>query len=142
MIDLVQSVLSMKLDVYRQTETQNPDTGALKKEWHYHRTLDCHGKGVISNSSGSRAGDKQVLSNRYMNEQNIEIRTMEKLIFSEKITNIRDSQGNVIWSESNYPDETPTVFELIGITPITDPFGKVLAYNSSFKRSENQQIGL
>jgi len=29
----------------------------------------------------------------------------------------------------------------MGTTPITDPFGKVIGYNSSVKRSENQQIG-
>jgi hypothetical protein len=29
----------------------------------------------------------------------------------------------------------------MGTTPVTDPFGRVIAYNSSMKRSENQQIG-
>jgi hypothetical protein len=52
-----------------------------------------------------------------------------------------DVAGHPIWTEINYPNETPTVFEVIGTTPITDPFGNVLAYNSSMKRSENQQIG-
>jgi len=38
-------------------------------------------------------------------------------------------------------NNTPTVFEVISSTPITDPFGNVLAYNSVAKRSENQEIG-
>ncbi len=59
----------------------------------------------------------------------------------EKVTNIKDSEGNTIWNEINYPNETPTVFEVMGTTPVTDPFGRVIAYNSSMKRSENQQIG-
>jgi hypothetical protein len=142
MIDLIDSVLSMSLDVYRQSEIQDPDTGALKKEWNYHRTIDCHAKGVISNSATTRSSDKQIFDNRYKNDQVIQVRTKEKLTMREKVTNIRDASNNVIWTEINFPSETPTVFEVIGTTPITDPFGNVLGYNSSMKRSENQQIGL
>ena len=141
MNDLIDSVLSMQLDVYRQTEIQDPDTGAIKREWSYHRTLDCHAKGVISNSATTRSSDKQVFSNKYMNDQIIQVRTSEKLTMREKVTNIRDAAGNVIWAEANFPTETPTVFEVIGTTPVTDPFGTVIAYNSSMKRSENQQLG-
>jgi hypothetical protein len=132
----------MKLDVYRQSEIQDADTGAIKREWNYHRTVDCHAKGVISNSATTRSSDKQVFSNKYMNDQIIQVRTSEKLTMREKVTNVRDAKDNVIWAETNFPTETPTVFEVIGTTPITDPFGVVLGYNSSMKRSENQQIGL
>ena len=141
MNDLIDSVLSMQLDVYRQFEIQDTDTGAIKREWHYHRTLDCHAKGVISNSATTRSSDKQVFSNKYMNDQIIQVRTSEKLTMREKVTNVRDAAGNVIWAEANFPTETPTVFEVIGTTPVTDPFGNVIAFNSSMKRSENQQIG-
>lgn len=141
MIDLIDSVLSMQLDVYRQSEIQDPDTGAIKREWNYHRTVNCHAKGVISNSATTRSSDKQIFSNKYLNDQIIQVRTSEKLTIREKVTNIRDKHGNVIWSEINFPTETPTVFEVIGTTPVTDPFGTVIAYNSSMKRSENQQIG-
>jgi hypothetical protein len=43
MQDLIQSVLPMKLDVYRQLDTQDPDTGAIKKEWLFYkkRRLSC-----------------------------------------------------------------------------------------------------
>ena len=140
--DLVESLLTMNLDVYRQFDSQDADTGAIKKEWQYQRTVSCHAKGVISNSATTRSSDKQIFSNRYLNDQIIQVRTVDRLTARDKITNIRDSNGNVIWSEINFPTETPTVFEVIGTTPITDPFGNVLGYNSSMKRSENQQIGL
>jgi hypothetical protein len=142
MYGLIDSVLSMKLDVYRQSEIQDADTGALKKEWSYHRTVDCHAKGVISNSATTRSSDKQLFGNKYINDQIIQVRTIEKLTIREKVTNIRDAAGNAIWTEINFPTETPTVFEVIGTTPITDPFGTVLGYNTSVRRSENQQIGL
>ena len=139
---IVDAVLLMKLDVYRQFDTQDPDTGAIKKEWHYYKTLQCHAKGIISNSSTSRSGDKQVFNNKYSNEQILQIRTAERLTSREKITNIRDNKNNPIWTEINFPSNTPTVFEISGTTPITDPFGKVIAYNPMAFRSENQTIGI
>lgn len=141
MLDLVGSILSMKLDVYRQLDEQDPDTGALKKNWIYYKTLDCHVKGTISNSATTRSSDRQSMGARYSNEQTIQIRTENKLTSREKITNIRDSANKVIWTELNYPTETPTVFEVVGTTPITDPFGNIIGYNTMATRSENQQIG-
>jgi hypothetical protein len=142
MQDLIQSVLPMKLDIYKQIDSQNPDTGAIVKEWQYYKTLDCHAKGVISNSATTRSSDKQIFNNKYVNDQIIQVRTEQRITTREKVTNIRDMQNNYIWVELDFPTETPTVFEVMGTTPITDPFGRVLGYNSSMKRSENQQIGL
>lgn len=139
--DLIESLLTMKMDIYRQYEAQDTDTGAIKKEWNYVRTIPCSAKGIISNSSSSRSGDKQVIGNKYLNEQYLEVRTLERLTSRDKIYNITDQFGKTIWKEINFPTETPTVFEVIGTTPITDPFGNIIAYNSSLKRSENQQIG-
>ena len=138
---VINSVLSMSLDVYKQIEIQDPDTGAIVREWMYYKTIPCHAKGVVSNSATTRSSDKQVFSNKYINDQIIQVRTTERLTIREKVSNIRDVTGHPIWTEINYPNETPTVFEVIGTTPITDPFGNVIAYNSSMKRSENQQIG-
>jgi hypothetical protein len=132
----------MKLDVYRQLDTQDSNTGAIVKEWNYYKTLDCHAKGVISNSATTRGSDKQVFDNRYLNDQVIQVRTSERLTIREKVTNVRDGNGNFIWTELNFPSDTPTVFEVTGTTPLTDPFGRVMGYNSALKRSENQQIGL
>jgi hypothetical protein len=142
MNNLIDSLMSMKLDVYRQIDSQDPNTGAIKKEWIFFKTVNCHAKGVISNSATSRGSDRQVFSNKYKNEQVVQIRTIDRLTAREKITNIRDSEDNIIWKELDFPTDSPTVFEVIGSTPITDPFGKTMGFNSSVMRSENQQIGL
>ena len=136
------AVLSMTVDVYRQFDEQDQDTGSIKKYWGYYKTVHCHAKGVISNSATTRTSDKQVFDNRYYNDQILQIRTTERLTLREKLYNICDSKGTCLWTEINYPNNTPTVFEVIGSTPITDPFGGVLGYNTSVRRSENQNIGL
>jgi hypothetical protein len=138
---IIDSVLSMNLDVYRQSEIQDADTGAIVKEWNYYKTIACHAKGIISNTATTGSGNRQTFSNRYIDDQIVQVRTVEKLTAREKVTNLRDSQNNPIWQEINYPNDSPTVFEVIGTTPVTDMFGRVISYNSSLKRSENQQLG-
>lgn len=140
MFDVIDGLMSMKLDVYRQEEEQDQDTGLMKRNFMYYKTLNCYARGVITQNV-SRNLDKQSFGNQYSNEQYIEVRTPERLTVREKIKNIRDSKGNPIWYELNYPNDTTTVFEVIGSTPISDPFGNVVAYNTSLRRSENQQIG-
>jgi hypothetical protein len=142
MFGIIDSVLSMKLDVYKQVDSQDEETGAIRKYWQYYKTLDCHAKGVVSNSATTRTSDKQVISNKYTMDQIVQVRTEFKLSLREKISNIRNSDGEYIWQELDYPNETPTVFEVIGTTPLTDPFGVVIGYNSSLKRSEVQRLEL
>jgi hypothetical protein len=141
MNNLVDSIFNMKLDVYMQEDYQDPNTGAIKKSWIYQKTVPCFAKGMISNSSTARSGDNRSISTKYENIQTIEIRTQTPITYRQKITNIKDSSNNVIWFELNYPNDTPTVFEIVSLTPITDPFGTLMAYNSVAKRSENQIIG-
>jgi hypothetical protein len=142
MLDLITSMLVMTLDIYRQSDIQDPDTGAIKKQWNYIETIPCYAKGIISNSATARGGDKAVVGATYKYEQMIEVRTIMRLSLREKITNILNRNGDVIWAELNYPNSTPTVFEVIGSTPITDPFGNILGYNTTVKRSDNQQIDI
>jgi len=141
MYDLVDSVMPLLMDVYKQFDLQDADTGSIKKEWQFDRTVPCSAKGNISNSSSSRTGDRQVMSTKYSNDEMLQVRTTEKVTLREKITNIRDLEGTVVWEELNFPTNTPTVYELMGTTPMTDPFGAIIGYNSTVKRSENQQIG-
>lgn len=140
MFNVVDGLMSMKMDVYRQEEEQDPNTGALVKRFMFYKTIDCYARGVIQENV-NRNLDKQTFGNTYVNSQFIEVRTAERLSQREKVKDIRDSSGNVIWYELNYPNNTGTVFEVVGSTPISDPFGSVVGYNASLRRSENQQIG-
>ena len=140
-MDLLESLLPYKLDLYVQYDLQDPETGSINKEWQYYKTIDCSAKGVISNSTSTRSNDRQQIGNRYSLEQLIQIRTAEKINVRHKIKNIRNKEGEYIWTELDYPTETPTVFEVVGVTPISDPFGIGMGYNITAKRSENQGIG-
>jgi hypothetical protein len=141
-MDILESLLPYQLDLYVQSDKQDPETGSINKEWQYYKTIDCSAKGVVSNSTSTRANDRQQISNRYTLEQFIQLRTAEKINVRHKITNIRNKDGEYIWTELDYPTETPTVFEVVGMTPINDPFGVNMGYNVTAKRSENQGLGI
>lgn len=141
MFEAVDGLMTMKMDVYRQQEQQDKDTGAIIREFSYIKTLDCYARGIITESR-NRTNDNQNFSNKYSNNQYVETRTSERLTPRDKVKNIRDASGNPIWYELNYPSDTPTVFDVIGTTPISDPFGNVVGYNASLQRAENQQIGI
>ena len=104
MYAIIDSVFPMLMDVYKQFDTQDESTGALKKEWQFTRTLPCSAKGTVSNSSSRTSGDKQVFGNKYLNDQVLQVRTATKVTFREKITNIRNLDGTVIWEEINFPN--------------------------------------
>lgn len=141
MYDLANSLLPFLMDVYVQADTQDESTGAIKREWQFTRTVSCSANSTITNSSTRTAGHAQSIGKRYLNEQMLQIRTIGRITLREKITNIRDAEGTVIWEETNFPNNTPTVFEVMGVTPITEPLGGVIGYNSIIKRSESQVIG-
>jgi len=59
------------------------------------------------------------------------------------ITNIRDNQGNAIYSESAGPRKgQSTIFEVSTSNPIVGPFGKVDYYKLVISRSDNQAVDL
>ena len=87
-MDILESLLPYKLDLYVQYDLQDPETGSINKEWQFFKKIDCSEKGVVSNSTSTRANDRQQISNRYTLEQFIQIRTAEKISVRNKITNI------------------------------------------------------
>ena len=54
--------MPMQLDVYVQSDTQDINTGAIKRQWSYSSTMDCHVKSVIRNSTSVRGSDQQVIN--------------------------------------------------------------------------------
>lgn len=130
----------MKMDIYEQVYTQEETTNAIVKKWLYIRTTNCLARGYISDTARSQ-GSSEKVGERYQNVDYLTIETEDKISKSQKITNIRNQQDEVIWFElvgNNY--ESPTVFDVVGVIPVLDPFGSIMSYNISVKRSEVQSF--
>lgn len=58
----------------------------------------------------------------------------------DRVTNITGPDGTIIWKEEEWTN-APTVFEVMGVTPIPDPFGNLIENIALLKRAEVQQYG-
>ena len=58
----------------------------------------------------------------------------------DRITNIANRRGVIIWREEEF-DNAPTVFDVMGVTPVTDPFGNLIEWTALLQRSEVQVVG-
>lgn len=55
----------------------------------------------------------------------------------DRVTNIKDSSGNIIWKEEEF-DGSPTVFNVMGVKPVVDPFGSHIENSALLQRADPQ----
>lgn len=133
----VEAKYAMLADIYRVQQKRDENTGEIKREWLYTETVPCLAKSIISSGVRTPSNDRTI-DNRYIIEEIIKINTVEKLSRNSKITNIRDLKGQVLWEEAEVLNNPPTMFSIVGSTPIVDAFGQILEYETTLQRSEIQ----
>lgn len=104
-------------------------------------TFQCQARSVITGGLNSQGTTERWNSKGgYENVEFVEIQIPKNVIVTkrDRITNIRDSRGNVIWREEEGGLFTPTVFDVRGVAPSLDPFGSVIEYFALLERSEIQ----
>lgn len=135
-------------------DRQNPDTGEIERVWVVDdsdpseagtqaRTIKCMVRGVID--GGIRVAGT---TERYTPQgvyDNVDYAKMnvgpnEKISKRDRITNVRNDKGVLLWKEEEF-DGAPTVFEVLGVTPVPDPFGTPIEQIVLLKRAEVQQYG-
>lgn len=138
--------------------TQDPDSGAIERVWvgsipddpdtpdidessnNYTLTnVKCEVKGVMS--GGIRvAGTTQRFDDIYENIEwlNSNWPKDANITKNDKVTNIRNYRGELIYSNEERREAGPTIFDVMGVTPVTDPFGQIVSQSVLLKRSEVQ----
>ena len=122
--------------------------GNVKKQWVLDRTIACYF------SSGGLKNKKDVNAEANINIDNlISGRVKNDLTQSNDeslysitniiVTNIRDINGNSIYTESaGTRSGKSTLFEIATLNPIQGPFGSTDHYKVLLRRSENQAVDL
>jgi hypothetical protein len=140
-------IFPLLADIYYPI-TETGAYGNIKKQWILDRTVAC------AFSPAGVKSKKDVNAESIINIDNsITGRVKTNLtqsgtsslysITNVIITNIRDSSGNLIYSESAGPRMGhSTIFELATSSPIVGPFGEVEYYRVLLRRSENQAVDL
>jgi len=126
---------SMKADVYRQTKSQS-ETGQVVRSWSYEKTIDCF---IARNITNSSSDNSETWGNVYVSGQNLILSTAEPLSDRDKITNVLDSNGKLLYSETNN-DHNPTVFDILSTTSLVDGFGAFNGYIAYMSSSEVQGV--
>jgi hypothetical protein len=133
----VEAKYAMKLDVYRVQIDQDPNSGEIKRQWIYTETLPCLAKSIISSGVRSPSNDRTV-DTQYRVEEIIKVMTLVKLPRNAKLSNIRDLNEKVLWEEAEISGNPPTIFDIVGSTPIIDGFGQTLEFETTVQRSDIQ----
>lgn len=110
----------------------DPDTPELT-------SFRCLARGIID--GGIRvAGTTERFSEIYENVDYVRMWLPGNIRISrrDRITNIRDVRGNIIWVEEEEPSSPPTIFNVVGVTPIVDPFGRLIEYQTLLERVQIQ----
>jgi hypothetical protein len=138
-------VYPLLADVYYPVVHQS-GYGNVLKTWTLDRSVTCsftvtglkNKKDVVPNSS-------IVLDNALIGRTRKDLRissdNVGNAITNILVTNIRDKNSNVIYTEtSGVRAGSPTIFEIATNDPIVGPFGNIEYYKVILRRSENQEV--
>ena len=135
------SIMNMKADVYTQTNTQDPSTGAIKRQWAYSHTIQCKIEpvkvGGASTKSDNKAFDKTADAN-YTEKLQLRLKGLELLSKRWRIQNIRTSDRKKVFIEIDKTGQPDTIFEVTASHAVLDPFGKITYYEAVLLRTELQ----
>ena len=134
-----------------ESHTQNPDTGEIVRVWSadtdltttgvQKRKIHCTAFPIISKTARG-AGTAEVLTpnGRLLSTDTVLMKYDKSEIISklDRITDITDVDGRVIWIEEEMSGRPPTVFEVNGVSPVPGPFGTHIEYHAILHRAEVQ----
>lgn len=135
------SIFNMTADVYIQKNVQDKDTGAIKREWLYDKTIQCKVDPVKMKGASTRTDNKsfgKTADLTYDEKMQLKMYCFELMSKRWRIQNIRTSDNQQIFIEIDKYDQPDTIFEVTAAHAIMDPFGKIGYYEAVLLRSEVQ----
>ena len=133
--------MNMKADIYVQQNVQDPDTGEVKREWLYERTIQCKIEPTkVSSNSGAQDGKRfdSGPGRDYKDHLQLKIKTLEPLSKRWRITAIRSSDGKSAYKEIDRFDTPDSIFDINSSHTVLDPFG-VISYHEAMLQRVNIQ---
>jgi len=159
---LISSRFNMRATVLRQAGTnpqenpgghwetvQDPDSGAIDRVWVPDEDSDTPGDQTlvikcmvrgVTNGGIRAAGTTQRFSEIYENVDWAIIQFPASVVLSkyDRVTNISNSKGQLIWREEEINQAPATVFQVMGSTPVIDPFGNHIENTALLQRAQVQ----
>lgn len=120
-------------EIYRQTKTVD-DTGQTQREWSLLSVIACQ----ASRAYYLGKPNEEWSGNTYRTNESIILKTRAEIERGDRVAGILDINSKDLWKES---DTESTIFDVVGIDPITDGFGQFVEYEVFLSRSEVQNLG-
>lgn len=138
---IMASIMNMKADIYEQEYSQDPNTGAVLRQWNYDRTIQCKVEPIKVGGASTRTDNKSFKVGEdgdYTEKFQIRIKCNELLSKRWRIENIRSSDNQKVFVEIDRLGEPDTIFEVTSSHATLDPFGKVVYYEAVLLRTQVQ----
>lgn len=126
-------------DVYDKVSVWDFDTHTSIDSWELiHKDVPCNATSFVNGGIMGNGSMEKWDQGMYTSDDYVRLKTKRAVLKSQRITNIRSLGGEVVWQEEEFDGE-PTLFDVDGCAPVTDPFsGTALEFVSTLARSEIQ----
>jgi hypothetical protein len=126
---------TMSATLFLEETSQDEDSGEIVREYVQNGTIKCFASGIAA-SGKDVPGTFEQFSGQgiYSSTDYIRIYSGSPLPKDCKVSYVTDSEGTM-WTED---DETPTIFDSNGSTPVVGAGGRIMEYVGMLVRSEVQ----
>lgn len=131
------SVFTMTADIYYQISDQDESTNAITRRWVILKNISCSVV-PIRESGGSATSDNKTFSKNYIEELEVKMHTLEKLSKRWRVSGIKNSKKEDLYTELDRISEPSTIFEVYASHPIFDIYGNVQYFENHLKRTQVQ----
>lgn len=134
----ITSIMNVKADIYTQTNSQDPNTGAITRQWVYYKTIQCKVEPIKSAGASTRGDSKTFAKSGdafgYVEKLQLKIKTTQLLSKRWRIENIRSSDNQQVFVEIDRNGKPDSIFEVFSSHAVLDPFGKVSYFEANLQR--------
>lgn len=136
---IISSVMNMTADIYGQQNVQDPDTGAISRQWVYKKTVQCKIEPIKARGTNTKGDNKTFDSTNnaqggYSEGFQIKMKGLELLSKRYRIGSVRTSNGQQVFIEIDKIDQPDTIFEVTSSHAVLDPFGRISYYETTLHR--------
>jgi hypothetical protein len=136
---IIASIMNMYADIYIQQNSQDPETGAIVREWVYDKTVQCKIEPIKSRGTNTK-GDNKIFTagdnakGGYDENLQLKFKGLQLLSKRWRIANIKSSDGRQVFIEIDKYGQPDSIFEVSASHAVLDPFGRLSYYEASLHR--------
>jgi hypothetical protein len=136
---IIASIMNMTAEVYGQQNIQDPDTGAISRQWVYKKTIQCKvepikTRGTSTKGDGKSFDTSQNAQAGYHEGLQLKVKSLELMSKRWRVSAVRASNGQQVFVEIDKIDQPDTIFEVTASHAVLDPFGRVSYYEATMQR--------